>query len=154
MTIRFADRLFLIGFILVGAYYLFHSFELSTSFAGISFGPGHFPIILGGLLIALCLAQLAVSYFGKSTHEEVVEMMELPNFGMLALTIGLIALFYIAWSVTEHFYIPAGIFFFALVASYTPKRTVKSMATAATIAFLFTLSLFLIFDVALGVALG
>ena len=152
MTARLADRLFLAGFILAGAYYLFQSFELATAFAGSGFGPGHFPIILGVLLIVLCLAQLAIPYFQPDAEAE--PDLELPNAGKLALTIGLTAIFYVAWAATGQFYIPAAVFFFALVVGYAPVRNRRSVTIAAVVATLFTAALYLIFDIALGVSLA
>jgi hypothetical protein len=151
MTTRLVDRVFLAAFILAGVIYLFQSFELAASFAGSGFGPGHFPIILGGLLIVLCLAQMGVSCFGR--QEQADSKVEFLNAGKLAFTVGLTAIFFVAWAMTGRFYISAAAFFFALVASYAPERNLRTMTVAAVAALLFAAFLFVVFDVALGVSL-
>ncbi|WP_274626267.1 tripartite tricarboxylate transporter TctB family protein [Arvimicrobium flavum] len=152
MTTRLADRLFLAGFILAGCYYLFESYKLAAAFPGAGFGPAQFPIMLGVLLIILCGVQVVVSF--KRDRSEAAEPLELPNAGRLALTIILSGLFFLLWAAASQFYVPAALFFFALIMVYAPERKPRTAAVAAAVAGAFTASLYLIFELALGVSLA
>lgn len=151
MTAASANRLFLAGFVLVGIFYLYHSFTLATTNPAAGYGPVQLPIALGVFLILLCFAEFWVSRSKRNPEDD--QPVEIANFGKLALTVLLTGIYYLAWSQTGQFYPATAIFFFILVMVYHQTRTPRFAARAAALAIVFAIALYLVFGLAFNVQL-
>ncbi|WP_210492843.1 tripartite tricarboxylate transporter TctB family protein [Microvirga antarctica] len=149
MTTRHANWVFLAGFILVGAFYVYDSLVVAASNEGAGLGPVKFPIVLGLMLIALSLADVFVSVRKRDVEDD--ELLEVRNAEKLLMTIILTGLYFTVWSVTGQFYPTTAIFFFVLVMLYQPNRTLRTAATVAVVSALFTTALYLVFGLAFSV---
>jgi hypothetical protein len=152
MTIRLANWLFLVGFILVGAYYLYDSYQLAAANPSGGFGSVQFPIALGLILIALCVAEFWHSSRNRTPEDE--GRLDVPNIGKILATVVLTGLYYFLWSATGQFYPTTAAFFFVLVLMYQESRTLRSAGIAAVVSLVFTIAVFLIFNLAFGIQLS
>jgi hypothetical protein len=152
MTTRLANWLFLAGFILVGAYYLYASVQLASTNPSVGFESIQFPIALGLILIALSIAELWHSSRARGPGDD--ERLHVPTAGKLAMTVILAGVYFLVWSATNRFYPTTAVFSFILIMMYQENRTLRSTGTAVAASVLFTVTLYLVFGLAFSIRLS
>jgi len=152
MTQKKAAYLALAVLMLVGAGYLYQTSIIAERLpAGVT-GPIQFPVALGVALIVLCGVEMLREY--RRTPEADEPRLEVPNAGKLAITVALIAGYFLLWSRFGLFYPLTFAFFFGLLVTYRQDRTWRSLALLAGVAAVFILFLYLVFQLSFGIRLG
>lgn len=152
MTQKNAAYLALAILILAGIGYLYQTSLIAARLPAGLTGPVQFPTALGIALIGLCLIELWREF--RRVPEADEEPMRVPNAGKLAITIGLVALYFYLWSRFGQFYPLTYAFFLGLLVTYRRDRSPRALAYLAGIAGVFVLFLYLVFQVSFGIRLG
>jgi hypothetical protein len=100
----------------------------------------------------LCIAALVVGFL--KPDPEYAHAFEIPNAGVLTLSIAMTAVYIASWWLTRQFYPATAIFFFALVMVYLRDPSPRSIAIAAGVSIGFTVLLYLVFELAFSVQLS
>lgn len=143
MSYRKLTYLTSIFFILLSGTFFYSAFQMKESNYGV--GPQYFPQVLSIMLIALCLLDIWI------TRKKDDKKIEIPNLGLIILTIILITSFFIMWSLSGQFYIFAFLFMVISLLLYTPyKRTIKRVLTISIISLVIVFAVYLLFSVAMS----
>ena len=131
--------------VLIGVVYLTAASRLPQSNA-LTLGPDYFPNILGVLLIVLCI----LSFF--QTWRKSDEGMEIANFKTILITLGIVALFVLAWQYAGYFYVLVFLTLFILFSLYSLKSERKKRVWIHGAISLGTVgAIYLIFEVVIGI---
>jgi Tripartite tricarboxylate transporter TctB family len=147
MSLKKATNISLFLILLFAIGYYIGTNTLPEANDSVSLGPRYFPTLLVILLVLLC----SISFFQTRKKED--EIIHIANIRLILITIGLTILFFISWSLIGYFYINSFIFLLLLFTSYTWKqlKSKKRIYRHSLIASLITLSIYLFFDLLLGI---
>ena len=151
MTYKFAAFVALTLILLLGVGYLYYTYLIGVGLPAGQYGPIHFPVGLGLILIVLCLVEMVREY--RRVPEPDEERLTIPNAGKLAATIGLTAAYFFVWSWLDQFYPTTFAFFLSLLLVYRGEYDLRTVALMAGFAGAFTLLLYLVFQLAFGIRL-
>lgn len=152
MTQKKAAYLALGILILVGVGYLYQTYLIAGQLPAGRTGPVQFPLALGIALIVLCVIEIVREV--RRIPEPDETPLQVPNAGKLAITIGLIAAYFLLWERFGLFYPLTFAFFLGLLVTYRADRTPRSLAILAAVAAVFVLFLYLVFQLAFGIRLA
>lgn len=137
--------LFLIIIFAIGYYFAIN--KLPEANDSVSLGPRYFPTLLVILLVLLS----CISFFQTRKQED--KIIHIANIHLIIITIVLTILFFLSWSLVGYFYINCFVFVFLLFITFNwgqleiKKRIFSHSVIASTI----TLSIYLFFDLLLGI---
>jgi hypothetical protein len=152
MTQKKAAILTLGILVLVGAGYLYQTWVIFGNLPPGFTGPVQFPLALGLALIVLCAVEMVREY--RRTPEPDETTLQVPNAGKLAITIGLIAAYFLLWENLGLFYPLTFLFFLGLLVTYRSDRSPRALAILAALAGAFVLFLYLVFQLSFGIRLN
>jgi hypothetical protein len=137
--------LFLIILFALGYYFAIN--RLPEANDSVSLGPRYFPTLLVILLVLFS----CISLFQTRKKED--EIIHIANYRLILITIVLTILFFLSWNLIGYFYINCFIFILFLFTTYNWKqlKTQKRVFSLSVIASLITLSIYLFFDLLLGI---
>lgn len=141
MSAKMANSIILIVLIGIGAWYWISAATLGTGTAT-NPGPGYYPRLLAVLLTVCCAIKLIHTWF-----RERPEKIAIPNLSILALTAGIVGLFFISWLTFGYFHIHMALFLFAMITIYRFQGVNgKVLLHNAAAALAISLMIYIIFD--------
>jgi hypothetical protein len=137
----------LLFFIVMGLVFYVSSLSIPKAIASQKIGPAYFPQIISILLILCCI----LSFF--KTRKKVDEHIKLPNFRFIIITVILMIIFVVIWSLFESFYITSFAFLGVLIYTYNQeKQSLKKVLISAAISFVLVAFVYVIFERILGIS--
>jgi len=138
--------------ILVGVGYLYQASLIVGRLPEGSLGPVQFPAALGIVLIGLCVIELLRE--ARRTPDPDESLLQVPNAGKLAITIGLTGAYFYLWAEFGLFYPLTFAFFLGLLVTYGRDRSLPRLALMVAVAAGFIVFLYLVFQLLFGIRLS
>lgn len=151
MTNRWANAGFLLLVLAAGLGYLWYARDIALTRLDADLGPIVFPVALGAGVVVLGLIELVRTIRNAAPQED--EPFRIPNLWRLVATVGLIGAHFLVWQKAGHFYPATAALFVALVLLFRMRLSVREISIALAVSLAFTLMLYLVFQVAFGIAL-
>lgn len=149
MRTKMITYLSLIFIILVGLYFIIESIPIlpqPENETGLS--AGFFPFWLSIILIFLCFLSIVQTMLKKENKE-----FKIPRAGYLIVTVILTALYFFSWNYFGYFYFQTGLYLLILISVYkfSSGLTMKNVGVNVCVSLGFTISIYILFDVVMGV---
>lgn len=133
--------LIILSIISIGYFYLAHSLPISNN--DVSIGPDYFPKILAIILLVLCIINFIQTWRKKNVQSF------FTNSKFIFITIGLVILYLLSWSLFGYFYLTTFLFLSIIFFIYKPSK--KHLPLYIVLAILITIIIHLLFNIVVGV---
>ncbi|MGM0904559.1 MAG: tripartite tricarboxylate transporter TctB family protein [Bacillota bacterium] len=147
MNAKLLNTIAILLILTIGVLYMRSSVGLGIGTAK-NMDAGFYPSLLGGILIILT----ALSFI-QTMKKNDKEKVEFPNGKLTLLTIGVIGLFILSWSLLGFFYIHLFLFLYILYSLYSERFKKEFIFKNSFFAATVTFSIFVIFNIVLKLPL-